>query len=102
MVSCGSSLYWAVYLLARCYSCLCLAHYDIAPWGGADLPLSINEPETIIKLGTFLLYVMLFLSFLLAYGKFDRPYTFTFLGSVLCLIFPVLLLLKDEEKKEKG
>lgn len=61
--------------------------------------LSSMGPVTIIKWGQRLLYVMLFLSLLIVFGNFDKPYTITFLGSVFALIVPVLFLLKEEEQQ---
>lgn len=55
------------------------------------------EPEIAIKWGERLLYVVLFISLLVVFGRFDRIVTYTFLGSVLCLILPVLFFLKDED-----
>ena len=59
---------------------------------------SITEPEMIIKLGSFLLYVLLFISLTVVYGHFDKPFTFPFLGAIFALVIPVLFLLKDEEE----
>jgi hypothetical protein len=58
-------------------------------------------PEIAIKWGRRLVYVMLFISFLIVYGNFTNPITFTFLGSILCLLITGLFLLKDENWTEE-
>lgn len=63
--------------------------------------VSALGPEKIIKLGRWLIYVLLFISFLVVYGSFHIPITYTFLGSIVCLIIPVLFLLKEENWTEE-
>lgn len=57
---------------------------------------SPDRPITVIRWGVRSLYVLLFLSCMVVMGRWHLPITFTFLGSVFCLIIPVLFLLKDE------
>ena len=49
-----------------------------------------------IRWGTRLLYVVLFISFLVACGNWGVPITYIFLGAVVCLILPVLFFLNDD------
>ena len=49
-----------------------------------------------IRWGTRLLYVVLFITFLVVCGNWGVPYTYIFLGSVMCLILPVLFFLNDD------
>lgn len=63
--------------------------------------LSIIEPATVIKWGRGLLYIVIFISFLIVYGRWNDPTTYTFLGSVLCLIIPMLFFLKDEQQENQ-
>ena len=49
-----------------------------------------------IRWGTRLLYVVLFISFLVACGNWGVPITYIFLGSIVCLILPVLFFLNDD------
>ena len=62
---------------------------------------SAMGPDDVIKWGRRVLYVVLFISLLVVYGSFDNPITYTFLGSIVCLIIPVLFLLKDENWEEE-
>ncbi|MHC4737069.1 MAG: hypothetical protein ACYTDW_21865 [Planctomycetota bacterium] len=65
------------------------------------ISLSTMGPKTVITWGRRSLYVVLFISFLIVYGNFHNPITFTFLGSMLCLIIPILFFLKDENWPEE-
>jgi len=58
-------------------------------------------PQEIIKWGRRTLYLVLFISLMMVYGSLDKPITYTFLGSIICLILPVLFLLKDENWTEE-
>jgi len=58
-------------------------------------------PEIAIRWGRRVLYVVLFISLVIVYGNFTNPLSYTFLGSILCLILPVLFFLKDENWTEK-
>jgi len=58
-------------------------------------------PQTVIQWGRRLLYVMLFISFVMVYGSWDKPWTYTFLGSILCLIIPLLFFLQDDKWEEE-
>ena len=57
-------------------------------------------PELAIKWGRRLVYVVLFITFLIAYGSFHHAFTYTFIGSILCLMFTLLFFLKDENWEE--
>ena len=63
--------------------------------------LSAMGPEIVIRWGRRLLYVILFISLLVAYGNWDSPRTYTFLGSVLCIIMPLLFFLQDDKWEEE-
>ena len=56
----------------------------------------------VIRWGTRLLYVMLFISFLVACGNWSVPITYIFLGAVVCLILPVLFFLNDDLEEIEG
>jgi hypothetical protein len=56
----------------------------------------------LIKWGRRTLYVVLFIAFLIVYGRWDVPFTYTFLGSVLCLVIPLLFFLKDENWEDEN
>lgn len=58
-------------------------------------------PQTVIKWGRRTLYLVLFISFLVVFGNFDKPYTYTFLGSIIALIIPLLFSLRDEDLEEE-
>jgi len=49
-----------------------------------------------IRWGTRLLYVMLFISVLGACGNWGGLITYIFLGAGVCLILPVLFFLNDD------
>jgi hypothetical protein len=70
---------------------------SLATRGHIHLRVSTLGPKEIINWGRRLLYVVLFLSFLVAFGNYDKTFTFTFVGSVVALIVPVLCLLEDNE-----
>lgn len=57
---------------------------------------STDGPLTLIRWGVRSLYLLLFLSCMVVMGRWHEPITITFLGSVFCLILPVLFLMKDE------
>lgn len=61
--------------------------------------ISTDRDEKIIKWGTRLLYVQLFISLLVVNGQAFNMQTYTFLGSVFCLAIPTLLIMKDEEEE---
>ena len=65
------------------------------------LRLSAMGPKTVIQWGRRLLYVILFISLLVAYGNWDKPTTYTFLGSVLCIIMPLLFFLQDDKWEDE-
>lgn len=50
----------------------------------------------VIRWATRLLYVMLFISFLVACGYWNVLITYFFIGSIVCLILPVLFFLNDD------
>lgn len=52
--------------------------------------LSTIGPLAAIRWGERAIYVMLFISFLVVFGQFDKIRTWLFLGAVLCLALPVL------------
>lgn len=64
--------------------------------------LSNAGPELALKWGRRTLYLVLFISLFIVYGSLNEPITFTFLGSVLCLIIPLLFFLKDENWQEEA
>ena len=53
---------------------------------------SPDGPATMIRWGVRSLYVLLFLSCMVVMGRWHLPITYTFLGSVFCLILPTLFL----------
>lgn len=53
-----------------------------------------------IKWGRRLLYLLLFISFFVVYGSLGDPITYTFLGSMICLVIPVLFFLKDDSSMD--
>lgn len=55
-----------------------------------------------IRWGTRLLYVMLFISFLVACGYWSVLNTYLFIGSVVCLILPALFFLNDDLEEIEG
>ena len=59
--------------------------------------LSNVGPRTIVKWARRSLYVLLFISFIVVYGKWHAPITYTFLGAILSLILPLLFSRLDEE-----
>ena len=61
---------------------------------------SIDRPIEIFKWGDRALYLMLFISCMVVMGYWHVPITFTFLGSVFCLILP-LLFHKEEAEEER-
>ena len=63
--------------------------------------LSVMGPLTVIKWGRRLIYLVIFISLIVVYGNWHNPRTYTFLGSILCLLIPLLFLLKDEDLQEK-
>ena len=96
----GMPVYLTLSKPCRCHSVLLVAYHDLVVRGSFDLRLSAMGPQTVIRWGRRLIYVVLFISFLIVYGNFHNPITFTFLGSIVCLIIPVLFLLKDENWTE--
>ncbi len=56
-------------------------------------------PVEIIHWGTRLLYVVLFLSFMIIQGYWLYLPSYLFLGSVIALVFPVLVLLEGWEEE---
>jgi hypothetical protein len=60
------------------------------------LRLSALGPQTVIRWGRRLLYVMLFISLVMVYGNWDNPQTIPFLGATLSLIITFLFFLQDE------
>jgi hypothetical protein len=64
--------------------------------------VSAMGPEEVIKWGRRLIYVVLFIALVIVYGSFHLPYTYTFLGAVLCLVFTLLFFLKEENWTEEG
>ena len=55
-----------------------------------------------IRWGTRLLYVMLFISFLVACGNWGVLITYLFLGAIVCLTLPVLFFLNDDLEEIEG
>ena len=55
-----------------------------------------------IRWGTRLLYVMLFISFLVACGYWGVLITYLFLGAIVCLVLPVLFFLNDDLEEIEG
>lgn len=58
-------------------------------------------PLTVIRWATRLVYVVLFISFLVVFGRLDDPRSYLFLGSVLCLIIPALFALKNDIRRDE-
>jgi hypothetical protein len=78
-----------------------VAYLYLIAWRVVNVRLSAMGPEEIIKWGRRLIYVLLFIALFVVYGSFHLPYTYTFLGSIVCLIIPVLFCLKDENWTEE-
>lgn len=57
-----------------------------------------NDALEIIKWGQRLLWVTLVISFYVAYGYFHVLITYTFLGSIVCVIVPAILFFEVEIK----
>ena len=58
------------------------------------------EPLEIIKWSFRLLYVLLFISSMVVMGQWHTIITYTFLGSALALLFPILFSRKTFESLE--
>lgn len=63
--------------------------------------IPVMGPMTAIRWGRRLIYLVLFISFLVIYGHWDNPLTYTFLGSIVCLLIPLLFMLRDENWQEE-
>ena len=59
-------------------------------------------PLEILCWGKRLLLIIFFISFFVVYGYFHVPITYTFLGSIVCLIVPAYLYLDEEIKEIEG
>ena len=57
-------------------------------------------PLEVMKWGVRSLYVLLFISCMVVMGRWHLPITFTFLGSVFCLIIPVLFLMQEDIQED--
>ena len=66
--------------------------------GFVHLCIPTDRPEKILKWGTRLLYVQLFIVLLVVYGQMFNLKTYTFLGAVFCLAIPALFIMKFEEE----
>jgi hypothetical protein len=75
-----------------------VAHHHNVVRGVVHLPVSTIEALKLIKWGVRSLYLLLFLSLMVAMGRWHVPITFTFLGSVFALILPVLFFLEGERE----
>ena len=53
-------------------------------------------PLTVIKWANRALYLLMFISLMIVMNQWQFTITYTFLGSVLCLIMPILFLDKLE------
>ena len=67
--------------------------------------LSISEPLTLLKWGYRALYVLLFISLMVVMGYWHTIITYTFLGSVLALLLPIIfsreVFFGGDEENEK-
>ena len=57
--------------------------------------IQISEPVDVIRWAYRLLYVQLFISLMVVMGYWGEIMTYTFLGSVLALLLPVLFSRKE-------
>ena len=61
--------------------------------------ISFDRPEIILKWGTRLLYIQVFIALLVLQGNWNNPQTFPYIGSVLCLVFSALFFIKEDEEE---
>ena len=59
------------------------------------------EEAMLFKWGSKLLYVLLFISCMVAMGYWHLPTTFPFLAAVFCFIFPQLFRKKEEIESDE-
>ena len=77
-----------------------MAHLHNDIWGNL-MCVSGNEPPlTLLKWGYRLLWVLLFISFMVVMGQWHTIITYTFLGSAVALLFPILFSRKVFEMRE--
>lgn len=100
LVPCRMSFRSSVFGSCRRHTGLLVAYNHNTSRGFIHLCISTDRPKEIIKWGTRLLYVQVFLSFLVAYGQLFNMQTYLFLGAVFCLVIPTLFIMKDEEETE--
>ena len=82
----------AVFRTRRRNARLLVAHHHNSSREYSYMCNSYDEPITLIRWGIRSLYVLLFLSCMIVMGKWTEPITLAFLGSVFCLILPILFL----------
>ena len=63
--------------------------------------VSAVGPEIIIDWGVRLLYVSLFIAFTVVMGYWWYLPTYTFVGSIMCLVFPALLFFAEQEEEKE-
>ena len=55
----------------------------------------LDDPLNILKWGYRALYVLLFISLIVAMGRLALPFTIAFLGSIFSLLFPMIFSEKE-------
>ena len=81
-----------------CCDSLVLVEYHNIGFGDVALHRA-NGALEIIKWGQRLLWVALVISFYVAYGYFHVLITYTFLGSIVCIIVPAILFFETVIKE---
>lgn len=59
--------------------------------------ISTMGPMTVIRWGRRLVYVLIFVAFVVAFGETDEPRTILFLVSLLSLTIIALFVLRDDK-----
>jgi len=61
--------------------------------------LSSLTPEIALKWGVRALYLNWFIVLVMAFGRWDNPQTFSFVGAISCLVFSALVFVREEEEE---